>query len=213
VLLVATGMGAAVALAVFVFLHGPEGTARALAPATGGAAAPVVGEATLVLASSPAGAEVVRQSDGALLGATPVRDVAPADGRREEYRVRRPGYVEEIFAFEFRGEGEHHRTVALAPAPRPPAAAAIDEGGRRGGRRQREARRGAGAAGPAEAAEPAEPPAAAETQRGAASPPPAPARAAERPTTPAPAPAARDLPAEDLPPLLPSVRVKRLGRR
>ena len=55
---------------------------------------PAPTQATIAVNSEPAGAEVTRLNDGRLLGTTPLVDIRPVDGQQINYRFRLAGYTE-----------------------------------------------------------------------------------------------------------------------
>jgi serine/threonine-protein kinase len=160
------------------------------------APAPAPKHAAVTLASEPSGAEVTRLNDGRILGTTPVVDIRQINGQQTNYRFRLAGYTEVQMPFmataggnfeikatlESKGRPEPSRVAGTAPSPHKAV---------KGGKKP-------------------EPETHATT---ALQPPPL---AAPAPPAPAPAPAAHPAPAPvdnttTLPPLNPSVRVRRLG--
>jgi len=137
--------------------------------------------AAVNLSSEPAGAEVTRLSDGRVLGTTPLVDIRQVDGKQINYRFRLAGYTEVQMPFQASKGGSFEVKASLEANAREPSRSASAGSSRKS--------RG----------------------RGKKSVVAAPSVSA----TPLPAPAAR--PHEDaaaassLPPLNPSVRVRRIG--
>ena len=75
--------------------------------------------------STPAGADVVRVSDGQLLGHTPWHTEVPAAQGAEELRLRLPGHFEHLVSLP-RGASSHSR-ITLLPVASPQAAAPSPE--------------------------------------------------------------------------------------
>jgi hypothetical protein len=137
----------------------------------------------ITLASEPPGAEVTRLNDGRLLGTTPLVDIRPANGQQINYRFRLAGYTEVQIPVEAKGDKLEVK-ANLEPKTREPV-------------------RSVSAASPRKAS-------LGKTNKGRQA-----TQAAT--TTPASAPVAQ--PSRDadssstLPPLNPSVRVRRIGGR
>ena len=145
---------------------------------------PTPSHAALTLNSDPVGAEVTRLNDGRLLGTTPLVDIRPVNGQQITYRFRLAGYTDVQMPFQVSTGGSFDVKASLELKPREPSRSASPGSSRK-------ASRGKGRKGEPEAR-------------------PAPA-------APAPAPVAQphyDAPASTtLPPLNPSVRVRRIGGR
>jgi serine/threonine-protein kinase len=145
---------------------------------------PAPSHAALTLNSDPVGAEVTRLNDGRLLGTTPLVDIRPVNGQQITYRFRLAGYTDVQMPFQVATGGSFEVKASLELKPREPSRSASPGSSRK-------ASRGKGRKGEPEAR-------------------PAPA-------APAPAPVAQphyDAPASTtLPPLNPSVRVRRIGGR
>lgn len=71
------------------------------------------------LETSPAGAEVVRVSDGQVLGRTPWHSEVPSGGGVEELRLRLAGHVERLVSLQ--RNANSHSSVELMPIASPPA--------------------------------------------------------------------------------------------
>jgi serine/threonine-protein kinase len=138
----------------------------------------------ITLASEPAGAEVTRLNDGRLLGTTPLVDIRPANGQQINYRFRLAGYTEVQVPFQATSGGAFEVKVDLEPKTREPGRSAPSGSSRKPS--PGKVKKGARAASPAA-------------------------------VTPAPAPVAQPRREADssstLPPLNPSVRVRRIGGR
>ncbi len=118
-------LGAAAAAAALLLLGEAAPPPAPAAPPTvveRRAARPPAAQATILLSSIPAGADVVRSSDGVTIGKTPTVDARVADGGREEYRIRRRGYAEGRIPIELARGGEHRLSVTLVPLGRGAAA-------------------------------------------------------------------------------------------
>ena len=145
---------------------------------------PTPTHAAITLASEPAGAEVTRLSDGRLLGTTPLVDIRPANGQPINYRFRLAGYTDVQMPFQSTTGGNFEVKANLEPKTREPSRSVSSGSSRRTSR------------GKVRNVEPTARPA---------------------PATLAPAAVARphDEAASSsvLPPLNPSVRVRRIGGR
>jgi len=145
---------------------------------------PATTHAAITLASEPAGAEVTRLNDGRLLGTTPLVDIRPANKQQINYRFRLAGYTDVQVPFQATSGGSFEVKVDLEAKTREPSRSVPSASPRKPS--SGKAKKGRQA-----------------TQTVAA--------------TPAPAPAAQ--PSRDadssstLPPLNPSVRVRRIGGR
>jgi len=137
----------------------------------------------ITLASEPPGAEVTRLNDGRLLGTTPLVDIRPANGQQINYRFRLAGYTEVQIPVEAKGDKLEVK-ANLEPKTREPV-------------------RSVSAASPRKAS-------LGKTNKG---------RQATQAATATPASAPVAQPSRDadssstLPPLNPSVRVRRIGGR
>ncbi len=98
-----------------------------LAPRPAQPAAPTAAPSPVswTVESTPAGADVVRVSDGQLLGHTPWHTEVPAAQGAEELRLRLPGHFEHLVSLP-RGASSHSR-IALLPVASPQAAAPSPE--------------------------------------------------------------------------------------
>jgi serine/threonine-protein kinase len=145
---------------------------------------PAPSHAALTLNSDPVGAEVTRLNDGRLLGTTPLVDIRPVDGQQIIYRFRLAGYTEVQMPFQVATGGSFEVKASLEPKPREPSRSASPGSSRRTSRGK--LRKGEPEARPA-------------------------------PAAPAPAPVAQPhydaASSSTLPPLNPSVRVRRIGGR
>jgi serine/threonine-protein kinase len=145
---------------------------------------PTPTHAAITLASEPAGAEVTRLSDGRLLGTTPLVDIRPANGQPINYRFRLAGYTDVQMPFQTTTGGSFEVKASLEAKMREPSRSVSSGSSRRTSR------------GKVRSVEPTARPA---------------------PATLAPAAVARphDEAASSsvLPPLNPSVRVRRIGGR
>ena len=145
---------------------------------------PATTHAAITLASEPAGAEVTRLNDGRLLGTTPLVDIRPANKQQINYRFRLAGYNDVQVPFQATSGGSFEVKVDLEAKTREPGRSVSAASPRKAS--SGKARKGTQA-----------------TQAVAA--------------TPAPVPVAQ--PSRDadssstLPPLNPSVRVRRIGGR
>lgn len=165
-------------------------------------------EAEIILESTPSGARVVRVNDGTILGNTPTRDTRPADGRRVEYVFRRPGYVDAHLPFHVAFAGRFPVNVTLIEQEQVPPSVMPPVSAEPAATRPAPAKRGKRVAArpprprsqPA-AAKPIAAPVVDAPRRAASSPPEEPRQLIRRTGS-----------YEQMPPLLPSVRVKRLGR-
>ena len=145
---------------------------------------PATTHAALTLDSEPAGAEVMRINDGRLLGTTPLVDIRPVDGQQITYRFRLAGYTDVQMPFQVATGGSFEVKASLELKPREPSRSALPGSSRRTSRGK--LRKGEPEARPA-------------------------------PAAPAPAPVAQPhydaASSSTLPPLNPSVRVRRIGGR
>jgi serine/threonine protein kinase len=78
-------------------------------------------ELALTLTSAPAGANVVRSTDGKSVGTTPTREVHISDGSTVEYTFHLSGFVDERVPVVLTGDGARTVHVDLKPLPEPPA--------------------------------------------------------------------------------------------
>jgi hypothetical protein len=145
---------------------------------------PAPSHAALTLNSEPAGAEVTRLNDGRLLGTTPLVDIRPVDGQQITYRFRLAGYTDVQMPFQITTGGSFGVKASLELKPREPSHSASPNSSRKTSRGK--VRKGEPEARPA-------------------------------PAAPAPAPVAQPhydaASSSTLPPLNPSVRVRRIGGR
>jgi serine/threonine-protein kinase len=151
---------------------------------TEAAPAPASTKVTLNLSSEPQGAEVTRINDGRMLGTTPLVDVRPDGGQQLNYRFHLNGFTDVQVPVDTTAGSTYEITATLVPVER------------RGGTGPT-GRRGKGKAAQAQSA--------AAPSRSLPNP-----NAAPQPTVPEPAPTVAPS-ASSIPPLLPSVRVRRLG--
>ena len=149
---------------------------------------PVVQHAAVTLASEPSGAEVTRLNDGRLLGTTPVVDIRPLNDQPINYRFRLAGYTEVQIPFLASTGGNFEIKATLEPKGREPGRSAHVNASSRPGKGKARGKK----------TEPT----------------------IQTPVVtqiPAPAPTARVAPnalePSILPPLNPSVRVRRIGGR
>jgi serine/threonine-protein kinase len=147
--------------------------------------APASTKVMLNLSSEPQGAEVTRINDGRILGTTPLVDVRPEGGQQLNYRFHLNGFTDVQVPVDTTSGATYEITATLVPVER------------RGASGQ-SARRSKAKVSPL-------PPATT-----APSPPSPSSNLAPEPTVPEPAPAAAPS-SPSMPPLLPSVRVRRLG--
>ncbi len=146
---------------------------------------PAPTHAAITLSSEPAGAEVTRLNDGRLLGTTPLVDIRPAGGQQINYRFRLAGYTEVQVPFQATTGGNFEVKVDLEAKTREPARSASSPSPRKAS--PGKAKKGRQA-----------------TQAAAAPPAPAPVAQPHRDA---------DSSSTTLPPLNPSVRVRRIGGR
>jgi serine/threonine-protein kinase len=145
---------------------------------------PTPTHAAITLDSDPTGAEVTRLNDGRLLGTTPVVDIRPADGQQVKYSFRLAGYTEVQMPFKLTTGGSFEIKATLEAKTREPSRAVPSSSSRKNSR------------GKVKHVE-----------------------LAARPAPATPTPAAVPQPHYDsttsssLPPLSPSVRVRRIGGR
>jgi eukaryotic-like serine/threonine-protein kinase len=155
---------------------------------------PAPKHAAVTLASEPTGAEVTRLNDNRILGTTPVVDIRQLNGQQTYYRFRLAGYTEVQMPFLASNGGNFEVRATLEPKirPEPTRYASTTPAPHKNGKGKK--------------SEPAPAPAMATATL---TPTPAPA--------PAPTPAAHLAPnttdTSTLPPLNPSVRVRRLGAK
>jgi serine/threonine-protein kinase len=146
---------------------------------------PAPTHAAITLNSEPGGAEVTRLNDGRLLGTTPLVDIRPVDRQQMNYRFRLAGYTEVQMPFQITTGGSFEVKATLEAKTREPSRS-ISSGS------SRKTSRG-------------------KVKKGR------PMAAATAPAAPVPAPQAQphyDAPSSStLPPLNPSVRVRRIGGR
>ena len=146
---------------------------------------PAPTHAAITLNSEPGGAEVTRLNDGRLLGTTPLVDIRPVDRQQMNYRFRLAGYTEVQIPFQITTGGSFEVKADLEAKTREPGRSVSSGSSRKTARGK--------------------------VKKGG------PMAAATAPATPAPAPVAQ--PHDDasssstLPPLNPSVRVRRIGGR
>jgi serine/threonine-protein kinase len=145
---------------------------------------PAPTHAAITLDSEPAGAEVTRLNDGRLLGTTPLVDIRPVNGQQISYRFRLAGYTDVQIPFQLTTGGNFPLKANLEPKMRESSHSVSPGWSRKPSR------------GKVTKAEPA---------------------ARPEPATPKSAPLVQphyDAPASTtLPPLNPSVRVRRIGGR
>jgi len=145
---------------------------------------PAPTHAAITLNSEPGGAEVTRLNDGRLLGTTPLVDIRPVDGQQMNYRFRLAGYTEVQIPFQITTGGSFEVKATLEAKAREPGRF-VSSGS------SRKASRG-------------------KVKKGGP-------MAVTAPAATAPAPQAQphyDAPSSStLPPLNPSVRVRRIGGR
>jgi serine/threonine-protein kinase len=145
---------------------------------------PAPTHAAITLNSEPGGAEVTRLNDGRLLGTTPLVDIRPVDRQQMNYRFRLAGYTEVQMPFQITTGGSFEVKANLEAKTREPGRSVSSGSSRKTARGK--------------------------VKKGGPT-------AATSPATPAPAPVAQ--PHDDasssstLPPLNPSVRVRRIGGR
>jgi len=115
----------------------PDSTGPA-APAPSSASQPteVAPTITARIGSQPAGARVVRQRDGAVMGVTPFQETWPKQDGTEDLRLQLPGYEPEAIAVPL--DRDVHlsltlRKIEAAAAPAPPRAPAPSARHRTGG--------------------------------------------------------------------------------
>jgi hypothetical protein len=145
---------------------------------------PVPTHAAITLNSEPAGAEVTRLNDGRLLGTTPVVDIRPVDGQQMNYRFRLAGHTEVQMPFQITTGGSFEVKATLEAKAREPGRS-LSSGSARKAARDKDKK----------------------GQRVADTAPAAPAAA------PAAQPHYDASSSSTLPPLNPSVRVRRIGGR
>ncbi len=151
--------------------------------------APAPKHAAVTLASEPSGAEVTRLNDGRILGTTPVVDIRQLNGQQTNYRFRLAGYTDVQMPFVASSGGNFEVKATLEPRGRAdPGRLAGTASSAHKTKKTKDKKALARPTVPSQA-----PPAA---------PPPA-ARPPAHPPAEAPS----------LPPLNPSVRVRRLGGR
>jgi opacity protein-like surface antigen len=145
---------------------------------------PAPSHAAITLDSEPTGAEVTRLNDGRLLGTTPLVDIRPANGQQINYRFRLAGYTDVQMPFQLTTGGSFEVKANLEAKTREPSRA-VSSGSSRKNARGKVKNVGL-------AARPA-------------------------PATPTPAPLPQPhydaTTSSSLPPLNPSVRVRRIGGR
>jgi hypothetical protein len=144
---------------------------------------PAPTHAAITLDSEPAGAEVTRLSDGRLLGTTPLVDIRPTDSQQITYRFRLAGYIDVQMPFQTTTGGSFTVKATLEQKTREPSRSVST------GSSHKASRGKVGKGEPAQLV----------------------------PAIPAPAPVAQphydSSAASSLPPLNPSVRVRRIGGR
>jgi Serine/threonine protein kinase len=145
---------------------------------------PAPTHAAITLNSEPAGAEVTRLNDGRLLGTTPLVDIRPVDGQQMNYRFRLAGYTEVQMPFQITTGGSFEVKANLEAKTREPGRSVSSGSSRKTSRDK-----------------------AKKAQRVADTAPAAPAAA------PAAQPHYDASSSSTLPPLNPSVRVRRIGGR
>ena len=145
---------------------------------------PAPTHAALTLDSEPVGAEVTRLNDGRLLGTTPLVDIRPVNGQQITYRFRLAGYTDVQMPLQLTTGGSFAVKANLEPKTREPSRSVSSGSSRK-------------------------------TSRGKVRPGESTARPA--PATPMAAPVAQPhydaSSSSTLPPLNPSVRVRRIGGR
>jgi serine/threonine-protein kinase len=145
---------------------------------------PTPSHSAITLDSEPTGAEVTRLNDGRLLGTTPLVDIRPANGQQINYRFRLAGYTDVQMPFQLTTGGNFEVKANLELKTREPSRSVSSGSSRKNAR------------GKVKTAELA---------------------ARPEPTTLTPAAVAQphyDAPSSSvLPPLNPSVRVRRIGGR
>ena len=82
---------------------------------------PTPSHVAITLNSEPAGAEVTRLSDGRLLGTTPLVDIRPANGQQITYRFRLAGYTDVQMPFQATSGGSFEVKATLEAKPREPS--------------------------------------------------------------------------------------------
>ena len=146
---------------------------------------PAPTHAAITLNSEPGGAEVTRLNDGRLLGTTPLVDIRPVDRQQMNYRFRLAGYTEVQMPFQITTGGSFEVKATLEAKTREPGRSVSSGSSRKTARGK--------------------------VKKGG------PMAAATAPAAPVPAPQAQphyDAPSSStLPPLNPSVRVRRIGGR
>jgi serine/threonine-protein kinase len=146
---------------------------------------PAPTHAAITLNSEPGGAEVTRLNDGRLLGTTPLVDIRPVDRQQMNYRFRLAGYTEVQIPFQITTGGSFEVKANLEAKIREPGRSVSSGSSRKTPRGK--------------------------VKKGG------PMAAATAPAAPVPAPVAQphyDEPSSStLPPLNPSVRVRRIGGR
>jgi serine/threonine-protein kinase len=146
---------------------------------------PAPTHAAITLNSEPGGAEVTRLNDGRLLGTTPLVDIRPVDRQQMNYRFRLAGYTEVQIPFQITTGGSFEVKANLEAKTREPGRSVSSGSSRKTSRGK--VKKGAHMA------------------------------AATAPAVAVPAPVAQphyDEPSSStLPPLNPSVRVRRIGGR
>jgi serine/threonine-protein kinase len=145
---------------------------------------PALTHAAITLDSEPAGAEVTRLNDGRLLGTTPVVDIRPVNGQQVTYRFRMAGFTDVQMPFQLAIGGSFEVKATLEPRTRETSRSSSSGSSRR-------TARGKGSKDDTVA------------QPAPAPPPPA----------PMPQPHSDTSSSSPLPPLNPSVRVRRIGGR
>ena len=82
---------------------------------------PTPSHSAITLDSEPTGAEVTRLNDGRLLGTTPLVDIRPANGQQINYRFRLAGYTDVQMPFQLTTGGNFEVKANLEPKTREPS--------------------------------------------------------------------------------------------
>ena len=95
---------------------------------------PTPSHAAITLDSEPTGAEVTRLNDGRLLGTTPLVDIRPANGQQINYRFRLAGYTDVQMPFQLTTGGNFEVKATLEAKTREPSRAVSSGSSRKNAR-------------------------------------------------------------------------------
>ena len=95
---------------------------------------PTPSHSAITLDSEPTGAEVTRLNDGRLLGTTPLVDIRPANGQQINYRFRLAGYTDVQMPFQLTTGGNFEVKATLEAKTREPSRAVSSGSSRKNSR-------------------------------------------------------------------------------